>query len=109
MSKKAILINDHFQNFKRYNIPKAQLVIADIPYNIGINAFASNPSWYIDGDNKNGESKLAGKEFFDSFEKEKKYEVHVPGEDPFVLNESFLIDCVPVDGIVPIVLRGVVQ
>ena len=29
------LFNDHFQNFKRYNIPKAQLVIADIPYNLG--------------------------------------------------------------------------
>ena len=29
------LINDNFQNFKRYGIPKAQLVIADIPYNIG--------------------------------------------------------------------------
>ena len=25
------LFNDHFQNFKRYNIPKAQLVIADLP------------------------------------------------------------------------------
>jgi len=61
-----MLYNDHFQNFKSYQIPKAQLIIADIPYNIGINAFASNPSWYIDGDNKNGESKLAGKEFFDT-------------------------------------------
>ncbi|EJY3507502.1 site-specific DNA-methyltransferase, partial [Campylobacter coli] len=30
---KLNLYNDHFQNFKRYNIPKAQLVIADIPYN----------------------------------------------------------------------------
>jgi site-specific DNA-methyltransferase (adenine-specific) len=60
------LYNDHFQNYKRYNIPKAQLIIADIPYNIGINAYGSNPSWYIDGDNKNGESKLAGKEFFDT-------------------------------------------
>lgn len=63
-----MLINDHFQNFKRYNIPRAQLVIADIPYNIGINAFASNPSWYVDGDNKKGESKLAGKSFFDTDE-----------------------------------------
>lgn len=27
------LINDNFQNFKRYGIPKAQLVIANIPYN----------------------------------------------------------------------------
>jgi site-specific DNA-methyltransferase (adenine-specific) len=61
-----MLINDHFQNYKRYNIPKAQLLIADIPYNLGNNAYASNPSWYKDGDNKNGESELAGKEFFDT-------------------------------------------
>ena len=61
-----MIINDHFQNFKSYQIPKAQLIIADIPYNIGKNAYGSNPSWYIDGDNKNGESALAGKEFFDT-------------------------------------------
>ena len=60
------LINDHFQNFKSYGIPKAQLLIADIPYNIGKNAYGSNPSWYVDGDNQNGESNLAGKEFFDT-------------------------------------------
>lgn len=60
------LINDHFQNYKPYGIPKAQLVIADIPYNIGKNAYGSNPSWYVDGDNANGESALAGKEFFDT-------------------------------------------
>jgi site-specific DNA-methyltransferase (adenine-specific) len=60
------LFNDHFQNYKTYSIPKAQLVIADIPYNIGKNAYGSNPSWYIDGDNSNGESALAGKEFFDT-------------------------------------------
>jgi site-specific DNA-methyltransferase (adenine-specific) len=59
-------INDHFQNYKAYGIPKAQLVIADIPYNIGKNAYGSNPSWYVDGDNANGESELAGKEFFDT-------------------------------------------
>lgn len=63
---KPELFNDHFQNYKRYNIPKAQLIIADIPYNLGNNAYASNPSWYIDGDNKNGESNLANKEFFDT-------------------------------------------
>lgn len=61
-----MLFNDHFQNFKSYQIPKAQLIIADIPYNIGINAYGSNPSWYVGGDNKNGESHLAGKEFFDT-------------------------------------------
>lgn len=63
------LINDHFQNYKRYGIPKAQLIIADIPYNIGKNAYGSSPSWYVDGDNKNGESKLAGKTFFDTDER----------------------------------------
>lgn len=61
-----MLINDHFQNYKPYSIPKAQLVIADIPYNVGRNAYGSNPSWYIDGDNKNGQSELAGREFFDT-------------------------------------------
>ena len=63
-----MLINDHFQNFKPYNIPRAQLVIADIPYNIGANAYGSNPQWYVDGDNVNGESELAGKSFFDTDE-----------------------------------------
>lgn len=60
------LQHDHFQNFKRYSIPKAQLIIADIPYNLGTNAYGSNPAWYIGGDNKNGESELAGKQFFDT-------------------------------------------
>lgn len=63
---KIELYNDHFQNYKVYGIPKAQLVIADIPYNLGNNAYASNPSWYIDGDNKKGESDKAGKSFFDT-------------------------------------------
>jgi len=61
-----MLINDHFQNYKSYGIPKAQLVIADIPYNVGKNAYGSNPAWYVGGDNKNGESDLANKEFFDT-------------------------------------------
>lgn len=63
---KPELFNDHFQNYKRYHTPKAQLIIADIPYNIGKNAYGSNPSWYVGGDNTNGESSLAGKEFFDT-------------------------------------------
>jgi site-specific DNA-methyltransferase (adenine-specific) len=46
---KIELINDNFQNFKRYGIPKAQLVIADIPYNIGNNFYGSNPMWYNGG------------------------------------------------------------
>lgn len=44
------LYNDHFQNFKVYGIPKAQLIIADVPYNLGNNAYASNPVWYKGGE-----------------------------------------------------------
>lgn len=63
---KIKLINDHFENAKKYINSKAQLIIADIPYNLGNNAYASNPNWYIGGDNKNGESKLANSSFFDT-------------------------------------------
>lgn len=63
---KIELFNDNFQNYKRYGIPKAQLVVADIPYNLGKNAYASSTEWYIDGDNKKGESKKAGKSFFNT-------------------------------------------
>lgn len=63
-----MIYRDHFQNYKSYSIPKAQLIIADIPYNLGNNAYASNPAWYKDGDNTNGESALAGKSFFDTDE-----------------------------------------
>jgi site-specific DNA-methyltransferase (adenine-specific) len=63
-----MIYRDHFQNYKRYTIPKAQLIVADIPYNLGNNAYASNPAWYKDGDNENGESELAGKSFFETDE-----------------------------------------
>lgn len=67
---KCELYNDNFQNYKAYNIPaKAQLVIADIPYNLGSSAYGSNPMWYVGGDNKNGESDKAGKSFFRTDEK----------------------------------------
>lgn len=63
---KVELYNDNFQNYKKYNIPRANLVLADIPYNLGKNAYASSTEWYIDGDNKKGESKKAGKQFFNT-------------------------------------------
>lgn len=67
MTAKIKLFNDNFQNYKSYGIPaKAQLVIADIPYNLGNYAYASNPVWYEGGDNKNGESAKAGKQFFNT-------------------------------------------
>ena len=54
------------QGWKCYPIQKAQLIIADVPYNVGTNFYGSNPMWYEKGDNKNGESKLAGKAAFAS-------------------------------------------
>ena len=52
------LFDDYYQNYKKYGMPKAQLLIADIPYNVGIDAYGSNPAWYKDGDRTNGESDL---------------------------------------------------
>lgn len=63
---KCELYNDSMQNYKKYGIQKAQLVIADVPYNIGSNFYGSNPMWYNGGDNKNGESKFAKKAAFAS-------------------------------------------
>lgn len=64
--EQVYLINDSFQNRKQYNIPKAQLVIADIPYNVGNNAYASQACWYEGNDIKNGCSKKANSQFFDT-------------------------------------------
>ena len=58
------LIRDSFQNYKGYQLPKAQLVICDPPYRLGDKAYASNPQWYIDGKTQNGESEFAKSQFF---------------------------------------------
>ena len=63
---KCEIYRDSMQNYKKYAIRPAQLIIADVPYNIGNNFYGSNPMWYVGGDNKNGESKLAGKAAFNS-------------------------------------------
>ena len=63
---KCELFNDSMQGWKCYPIQKAQLIIADVPYNVGKNFYGSNPMWYNGGDNSNGESKLAGKSAFNS-------------------------------------------
>lgn len=63
---KCELYNDSMQGWKCYPIQKAQLIIADVPYNVGKNFYGSNPMWYNGGDNKNGVSKLAGKAAFAS-------------------------------------------
>ena len=64
LNNRVGLFNSSFQDFKRYGIQKAQLILTDIPYSLGDKAYGSNPSWYIGGDNKNGESDKAGETFF---------------------------------------------
>ena len=61
---KCELYNDSMQSWKCYPIQKAQLIIADVPYNVGNNFYGSNPVWYKGGDNSNGESDKAGKAAF---------------------------------------------
>ena len=63
---KCEIYRDSMQNYKKYGIRPAQLIIADVPYNVGNNFYGSNPMWYKNGDSSNGESKLAGKAAFNS-------------------------------------------
>ena len=51
---KCEIYRDSMQNYKKYGIPPAQLIIADVPYNVGRNFYGSNPMWYKNGENKNG-------------------------------------------------------
>ena len=64
--ERIIMFNNSFQNWKQTDIPKAQLILTDIPYQLGANAYGSSPEWYKGGDNSNGESELAGKQAFDT-------------------------------------------
>lgn len=64
--ERIALYNDSFQNWKSHDIQKAQLILTDIPYQLGVNAYGSSPVWYNGRDNENGESKYAHKEFFDT-------------------------------------------
>lgn len=68
--ERIALYNDSFQNWKSHDIQKAQLILTDIPYQLGANMYGSNPLWYKGGDNSNGESKLAGRQAFDTDSKE---------------------------------------
>ena len=55
---KCELYHDNFQNWKSYPIQKAQLVIADVPYNVGDAAYGSNPMWYLGGTTPTGKANL---------------------------------------------------
>ena len=68
--ERIALYNDSFQNWKSHDIQKAQLILTDIPYQLGTNAYGSSPEWYNSGDNSNGESDKAHKAFFDTDSRE---------------------------------------
>ena len=51
---KCEIYRDSMQNYKKYGIRPAQLIIADVPYCCGNNFYGSNPMWYKGGDNANG-------------------------------------------------------
>lgn len=75
MNNRIGLFHGTMQDYKKAGIPKAQLILTDIPYSLGDSAYGSNPSWYIGGDNKNGESELAGETFFTTDENFKPAEM----------------------------------
>ena len=56
--------NDDFNNFEKYNLPKASLILTDIPYCIDKDAYASNPRWWKNGNVKDGRSEKANTSFF---------------------------------------------
>lgn len=54
------LFNTTMQDAKRFGLPKAQLILTDIPYNLSTSMYGSNPQWYKNGKISDGESELAG-------------------------------------------------
>ena len=61
---KCELYNDSMQGWKCYPIQKAQLIIADVPYNVGTNFYGSNPMWYKGGITKTVSQNWQGKRRF---------------------------------------------
>lgn len=58
---KCEIYRDSMQNYKKYAIPPAQLIIADVPYNVGNNFYGSNPMWYNGGTIRMEKANLPGK------------------------------------------------
>lgn len=61
-----VLFNDSFQNWKTQAIPKAQLILTDVPYCLANKAYESSLVRFNGRDMKKGKSELAGKQFFSS-------------------------------------------
>ena len=59
-----MLINDDYRKVELTD--PVDLIIIDIPYNIGLDAYASNPQWWKKGEFKNGKSEKAESLFFET-------------------------------------------
>lgn len=75
MNNRVGLFHGTMQDYKRTGIPKAQLILTDVPYNLSTNMYGSNPIWYQNGSNENGESELAGESAFPTDENFKPAEM----------------------------------
>ena len=64
--ERIALYNDSFPKLENSRYKKGTAINWILPYQLGRNAYGSNPMWYKDGDNANGESEYAGKTFFDT-------------------------------------------
>jgi len=63
---KNLLIKGDYKNYLFEN--SFDFILADIPYNIGADAYASNPQWWKNGNVKEGYSEKAESKFFEKDE-----------------------------------------
>ena len=68
MSVDDVIITGDYRDHARHGVGVFDLLLSDIPYALGSSAYGSNPMWYKHGDNRNGESDLAGASFFETDE-----------------------------------------
>ena len=62
----SCIFNDSFQNYRFYDIPKAQLILSDVPYEVSTDFYASRPDWYIDRNVEKGYSEKANTAAFEA-------------------------------------------
>ena len=63
------MIQLYNKDYREVELPeKVDFVLVDIPYNLGVRAYASSRSWWAGGDFKNGKSEKAEAKMFDKDE-----------------------------------------
>lgn len=64
MSADDVIITGDYRDHADHDVGVFDLLLSDIPYAVGADAYGSNPMWYERGDNRNGMSSKAGRAFF---------------------------------------------